>query len=98
MSAFAAHFVSHHVVHPKQDMILPPSNMSNRRCGRCVTTHRVGVDKLVDMKYLKHMCLAASLSKTIAREVVIGCKADSKALPENINGIDLVQTTVLNIT
>ena len=89
------HFVLHHAVHPKQDMILPSGIMSNRRCGRCVTSHRVGVDQLVDIKYFKHMCSAVSLSKTIAREVVIGCKEDSKALPENYNDIDLVQTAFL---
>jgi hypothetical protein len=36
-------------------------------------------------------------SKTIAQEAVIGCKAGSKALPENYNDIDLVQTTVRNV-
>ena len=50
---------------------------------------------MVDIKYFKHMCSAVSLSKTIAREVVIGCKEDSKALPENYNDIDLVQTAFL---
>ena len=63
-----------------------------------MTSHRVGVDQLVDIKYLRRMCSAVGLAKLSLREVVIGCEAGSKALPENYNDIDLVQTTVRNIT
>ena len=57
------HFVSHHAVHPKQNMICHLATCQNRRCGRCVTSHRVGVDQLVDIKYLRRMCLAVGLAK-----------------------------------
>jgi hypothetical protein len=59
------YFMSHHAVHPKQNMICHLATCQNRRCGRCVTSHKVGVDQLVDIKYLRRMCLAVGLAKLL---------------------------------
>jgi hypothetical protein len=91
------HFVSHHAVHPKQNMICHLATCQNRRCGRCVTSHRGGGRSVGRYKVSQAYVLGCRPSKIIAREVVIGCKAGSKALPENYNDIDLVHTTVRNI-